>query len=121
MNGIYPQQMYQRPTQMNNGITWVQGIEGAKAFQLMPNSNAILMDSENDGKFYIKVADSVGMCKLRIFNYEEVTEETSAQIDMSQYVTRDELNEMIQSILGGKAHEQSVPATQRKSKSLITE
>ena len=32
----------------NNSIVWVQGIEGAKAYQLASNSNIILMDSEND-------------------------------------------------------------------------
>jgi len=119
MNNMYPQQMYQKP--MNNGITWVQGIEGAKAFQLMPNSNAILMDSENDGKFYIKIADNVGMCKLRIFQYEEITEEQPTSVDLSQYVRKDELNSMIQSMLGGTINEQSVPTTQRKQRNLITE
>ena len=52
-----------------NGINWVQGVEGAKAFQLMPNSNTVLMDSENDGIFYIKVCDNIGMCSLRKFRY----------------------------------------------------
>ena len=89
-------QMYQRPP-MNNGITWVQGIEGAKAFQMAPNSNAILMDSENDGKFYIKVSDNVGMCSLRKFKYEEETN-TSTQVDMSNYVTRQELEDAIRRI-----------------------
>ena len=49
MNQRNPQ-YYQQP---NNGINWVQGIEGGKAYQLPPNSNAVLMDSENDGIFYI--------------------------------------------------------------------
>ena len=89
-------QIYPRPA-MNNGITWVQGIEGAKAFQMAPNSNAILMDSENDGRFYIKVSDNVGMCNLRKFKYEEETN-TSTQVDMSNYVTRKELEDAIRSI-----------------------
>lgn len=59
-----PNPFYQQ--QANNGILWVQGIEGAKAWQLSPNSNVILMDSENDGRFYIKISDNVGMCNLRI-------------------------------------------------------
>lgn len=99
---------YQRPI-MNNGITWVQGIEGAKAFQMAPNSNAILMDSENDGRFYIKVSDNVGMCNLRKFKYEEETN-TSTQVDMSNYVTRKELEDAIRSI----KYEQSV-STNAKS------
>ena len=80
--------------QQTNGITWVQGIEGAKAFQLMPNSNTILMDSENDGIFYIKICDSVGMCTLRTFKYEEVVMQKRADgiaPDLTQYVTKSEL------------------------------
>lgn len=83
---------------MNNGIIWVQGIEGAKAYQLSPNSNAILMDSENDGRFYIKVSDNVGMCNLRRFKYQEETETQTPQVDMSQYVTRQELENALRSI-----------------------
>ena len=89
-------QMYQRP--QTNGITWVQGIEGAKAFQMIPNSNTILMDSENDGRFYIKVSDNVGMCNLRTFSYKEITEPTTSKVDMSMYVTRQELEDAIRSI-----------------------
>ena len=76
------------------GITWVQGIEGAKAFQLMPNTNTMLMDSENDGIFYIKICDSVGMCTLRTFKYEEVAMQKRTDgiaPDLTQYVTKSEL------------------------------
>lgn len=105
-------QMYQRPV-MNNGITWVQGIEGAKAFQLVPNSNAILMDSENDGRFYIKVSDNVGMCNLRTFKYEEITNSPTPQVDMSNYVTRQELENALRSI----KNEQSVSANAKPTSS----
>lgn len=105
--------------QQNNGITWVQGIEGAKAWQLSPNSNTILMDSENDGVFYIKVSDNVGMCNLRIFKYEEITNQPPAQptFDLSEYVKKSELETLIHSILGGTNNEQSVSTTNGKSKS----
>lgn len=82
----------------NNGILWVQGIEGAKAYQLMPNSNAMLLDSENDGIFYIKVCDNVGMCTLRTFKYEEVVETKKSDAptpDLTQFVTKDELKTAI--------------------------
>lgn len=77
-----------------NGINWVQGIEGAKAYPLMPNSNTVLMDSENDGVFYIKVCDNIGMCTLRTFRYTEVIpqEKQAANIDTSNFVSRDEFN-----------------------------
>lgn len=107
----YQTQMYQRP--QTNGIVWVQGIEGAKAYQLIPNSNTILMDSENDGIFYIKVSDNVGMCNLRTFKYTEITSQPTSQIDLSNYVTRQELETAIANMRGIK-NEQSV-STNAKS------
>ena len=102
MNNPYPMQnQYMTQQQKANGITWVQGIEGAKAYQLMPNSNTILLDSENEGVFYIKTSDNVGMCNLRIFKYEEINATPTQQIDTSQFVTRAELQEIIDNIKGG--------------------
>lgn len=108
-NNFYPQfsGQFQSPypqRQSSNGITWVQGIEGAKAFQLMPNSNTLLMDSENDGIFYIKVCDNVGMCSLRTFKYEELTnfvKKPDFNVDLSQYITRDELETILDNKLNG--------------------
>lgn len=99
-----------------NEITWVQGIEGAKAFQLMPNSNAILMDSEND-RMYIKTCDNVGMCSLRIFKYEEMTDNSNKGTqDLSNYVTKEELNEAINNIVKGKSNgKQSISTDEPKS------
>lgn len=119
MNPYYPRQNQVIP---NNGIIWVQGIEGAKAFQLAPNSNILLMDSESDGKFYIKVSDNVGMCTLRTFNYEEVTNQpTTPAIDLSEYVRKDELQQLIANVIGGATNEQSIPATESKSKRHATD
>ena len=73
-------------------IKWVQGLEGAKSYQLMPNSNVVLMDSENYGMFYIKSSDNVGMCKIRTFKYEEVQQKEK------EYITRDELMEMLKEL-----------------------
>ena len=109
---VFPQQPMMNPQfRMNNGIIWVQGIEGAKAYQLAPNSNAILLDSENDGKFYIKVSDNVGMCNLRTFSYTEVTNTPTTQVDMSNYVTRQEL----ETILRGIKNEQPVSGNAKSS------
>ena len=96
-----------------NGITWVQGVEGAKAYQLPPNSNAQLLDSENDGIFYIKVSDNVGMCTLRTFKYVEVTETAGGKPDMAEYVRKDELQSLIEKLLQDKEveDEQSVSTT----------
>ena len=111
---------YQRP--QTNGINWVQGIEGAKAYQMMPSSNTILLDSENDGIFYIKVSDNVGMCNLRTFRYEEIGEQpkSSAPVNLDNYVTRDELTKVINDLKGAMTNgKQSVQST--KQKSIISE
>jgi hypothetical protein len=86
-----------------NNIVWVQGIEGAKAWQLSPNSMVILLDSEAEGKMYIKVSDNIGMSSLRIFNYTEVLPSENVTInqdlDLSLYVKKDELGKLIKEIL----------------------
>ena len=73
-------------------INWVQGLEGAKAYQIYPNSSVILMDSENDNTMYIKTSDHVGISKIRTFKYEEI-EETQ-----KNYVTREEVLEMLKGV-----------------------
>ena len=94
-----------------NNIVWVQGIEGAKAWQLTPNSMVILLDSEAEGKMYIKVSDNIGMSSLRIFNYtEELSKNNSENVtinndlDLSQYVKKDELIDVIKEVM----NEQSI-------------
>ena len=79
-----------------NTINWVQGIEGAKAFTLMPRENVILMDSDVNDVFYIKICDDIGRCTLRKFKYyEEIEEPSKPNIDLSEYVKRSELEELL--------------------------
>lgn len=88
----YPQPQYQQ-----NSITWVQGIEGAKAYPVGAGNSVLLMDS--DGQYlYIKSADNTGMPTLRIFEYTEITERKEVKtekLDMSMFVTRDEMEEAL--------------------------
>ena len=79
-----------------NSINWVQGIEGAKAFTLMPRENVILMDSDVNDVFYIKICDDIGRCTLRKFKYyEEIDEPVRTTPDLSEYVKRSELEELL--------------------------
>ena len=100
----------QPTTTPTNNIVWVQGIEGAKAWQLNPNSMIILLDSEQEGKMYIKVSDNIGLSTLRIFNYvEEVsTPSNTSNIDLSQYVTKEELATLVKELT---RNEQSISTT----------
>ena len=106
-NGVYQQgnvntqPMPNVQQSANNGLVWVQGLEGAKAHMTQPNVPTLLMDSEGE-RFYIKTTDASGMpLPLRVFRYEEITEGQTVKQDMSAYVTRDEFEQFKQSF--GKA------------------
>lgn len=99
---------YGAPTYFNTvnrgAIQWVNGIEGAKAYSVYPNSSVLLMDSSLP-RFYIKNADSNGMCSIKEYEFKEVSSQApvaAAQPDLSAYVTHDELNKIIDSLTGGK-------------------
>lgn len=62
----------QQPQQ--NGINWVQGLAGAKGFMVAPGQTAFLMDSEGQ-TFYMKSADQSGMPTLRVFDFQERTQQ----------------------------------------------
>lgn len=101
---------YGAPTYMNTmsrgSIQWVNGVEGAKAYSVYPNTSVLLMDS-NLPRFYIKNADSNGMCSIKAYEFKEIVEQqptpnVAPQPDLSAYVTRDELNKIIDGLTGGK-------------------
>lgn len=76
-NQAPPMQLVQAqmpPAQNNindNGIVWVQGEAGARAYLVPAGRSAMLMDSEKS-VFYIKTTDVSGMPNaLRIFDYKE--------------------------------------------------
>lgn len=80
-----------------NNIIWVQGEAGAKAYQIPPNSNIILMDND-DLILYIKSTDNVGIATTRSFRLTEITNETPngliSQRANVNYVTREEFEEL---------------------------
>lgn len=108
----YPQsypQNFQQNYQQQNGVIWVQGIEGAKAHPISAGQSALLMDSEGDC-FYLKSADQSGMPSLRVFDYKERTstppEAKNADLtrfatkeDLSLYVTKDDLKSTIAELI----------------------
>ena len=110
----YPQQPITPVQNRQSGIIWVQGEEGARAYAIPPNSSISLFDSENEGIFYIKVSDSIGMYNLRTFNYKEVINLEPVQ-QGTNYATKEDLKEikdLIMSMRGGK-NEQPLQPTQR--------
>lgn len=87
------------PTQAQN-VNWIQvsGIDGAKNQIVQPGQTAWMMDN-NQPYFYVKSVDNVGSSTFRIFQFAEVqdvaTEQTvQPQVDLSQYVQRNEFDEL---------------------------
>lgn len=105
-------QQYQQamqPQQQTGGLTWVQGIEGAKSHFVSPGQSVLLMDSESNS-FFIKSADTSGMpLPLRIFDYTERNAQSAPQaptaapvVDTSGFVTREEFETRIAEIIAVK-------------------
>lgn len=100
-------QQYQQPQQpqIQSNIQWVQGIEAMKSYSVGAGQSILLMDSESQC-FGIKAADASGMpLPLRIFDYTERTAQnaqkqpTTAVIDDSRYITREEFESRIAAIM----------------------
>ncbi len=79
-----------QPVQPTGGLIKVTGIDGARAYQLPPNSTAALFDGEDD-VFYLKTTDAGGYPTIREFRFEEVAQTGQAQPGA---VTREEFAEL---------------------------
>lgn len=100
--GTMPNQYSYAPNNARNqNIVWVTGRNGAEAYHMEPNTRAILMDS-NEQVFYIKSVGPDGRPDpLMAFKYEPLnlnlqngSSETGANMDMSNYVTRKDFEEL---------------------------
>lgn len=72
----------------------VTGMEGAKAYQMGPNSCVPLFDSDKD-IMYVKSTDGAGFPTVRAFSFSPMEEPHEQARD---YVTREELEEFERSI-----------------------
>jgi hypothetical protein len=83
-----------------SGAVWVQGEVGAKSYPVAPGNSVVLMDSEA-ARFYIKTADISGVpMPLRVFEFKEVGGAPTSTADMSQFVTKEELQEALSKLKG---------------------
>ena len=78
------QSPYNRP--IANQYYFVNGIEGAKSFQMSPNQNVLLMDSDNP-ICYMKVSNNVGQASIRYFKIEEIDEAKTKEIILTPHPT----------------------------------
>lgn len=94
MYGNMYQSNLMMPQMASQSITRVNGIDGAKAFQLGANSTIALFDSNAD-IFYVKSTDCAGFPTIRIFKFEEMMQDAPA----SNYVSREEMEEYVKHII----------------------
>lgn len=90
--GYQPLQNAQQPV---NGLVSVTGIEGAKAYQLPPNSSMPLFDKDSD-ILYVKTTDGAGFPTVKAFRFEPMEAEQQA----SGYVGREEFEELAAKVEG---------------------
>jgi len=101
-----PVQPVQQPSQSSNGTTgiiWVQGEAGAKSYLVAPNTTVQLWDSESQ-TIYLKSADASGMPSIKTLDYTirelsnpSITVSQVEKPDLSNYVTKEELEEKLNS------------------------
>lgn len=91
-----PPMQYETPIQDIRFVT----SEEAKAFIVMPNSKALLID-KNSGVAHLKTADNMGQSVTQYFKFEQVNadgtpikpqEPTTSQVDFGQFAKKEELN-----------------------------
>lgn len=86
------QQQYQQTSQQRfSNKVYVAGIEGARAYQLSPNSEAILCDDTNS-VIYDVIVDQNG--KRTVTAYDIVEHKESQPIDFSQFATKQDIEKL---------------------------
>ena len=100
--GQYPYQ----PMQQYIPLTFVSGIEGAKAYIVAPNQTVYLRDSDSD-TIFIKTADAQGRYTLNTYTLVPVTDANKAPVYASVEslkVLEDKINKL-EALIGGTKHE----------------
>lgn len=95
------QQAQPQPAQYEAPIQDIRFVtsEEAKAFIVMPNSKALLID-KNGGVAHLKTADNMGQSVTQYFKFEQVNadgtplkpQEPIPQVDFNQFAKREDLN-----------------------------
>lgn len=86
---------YNAPYQQYQQLTRVNGLEGAKAYQVMPGCTMALFDA-NEDLFYVKTADSAGFPSVRTFRFEEIQPQAPENKD---FVSRKEMEEYVKQLI----------------------
>lgn len=115
MNNVQPMQaMQQLQSPVQQGLIRVTGIEGAKTYQMFPNSTTALFDN-NEDIFYVKSTDGAGFGTIKAYKFTAVEQEPKTEQTTGDFVTRQEFEQLRQEVMNnGK---QSVSKRTNKDKS----
>lgn len=104
---LQPQMSVSAQPQSTNAIEYVNGIEGAKAYIMQPNSTRWLMDSDGS-YFYLKTSNAQNQASVKMYEYKEIdistkkAKETKSEIDMSAYVKKEDFDALKKVVAGLK-------------------
>ena len=93
-NPYYNQQMNNQqifPQEQPQNLIRVNGIDGAKAYQMPANSTVALFDS-NEDVMYVKSTDGAGFPSIRTFSFIEKLN-AEGKIPDVEYISREEFEE----------------------------
>ena len=100
----------QPPPQTRDGLIRVTGMEGARAYQMPPNSAVALFDGGQD-VFYVKTTDGAGFPTIRAYSFQPMDQ--AQAMGANEYVTRAEFEQLKEMITHGKQH---IPADSTDAK-----
>lgn len=83
--------VYQPQAQQGAQLIRVTGMDGAKAYQMPPNSVVPLFDADDD-IMYVKTTDGAGFPTIRAFSFKPI-EDPAPAAGSDQYVTRAEFDQ----------------------------
>ncbi len=88
---------YLNPYQMQpTNLIRVNGMDGAKAYQIAPNSTVALFDASDD-IMYIKSTDNAGFSTVRVFAFKEMSSDN--QSSTGDYISRKEFEDFRTEVL----------------------
>ena len=93
-----PQQnMFSPQIEPAQNLVRVNGVDGAKAYQMPANSTVALFDA-NEDIMYIKTTDGAGFPAIRLFRFEELKQETAQEVKQD-YISRQEFEDFKREVL----------------------
>lgn len=112
---VYPQA--QQTQQNSNGIIWVSGEAGAKAYLVAPNQSVQLWDSESQ-TIYLKSADAAGIPNMRILDYtfRDSVPQARPGLDVGGFASKEDVDYLKEELKALKAKLESEEGKESKKK-----